>query len=167
LTSQQTQTRRRVVVAKPPRENVLSAVFVAAAICMIAVGMLYFGLRAVSERTSTKTPAPAASQAPSETALTTASPPTVVELLTLSLGSNVNSVALSPDGTRIVTGSVFGAARVWDAQSDRRKELLSLHSFSVSSVAFSPDGARIVTGSFDATAKVWDAQSGKELLTLK
>ncbi len=101
-----------------------------------------------------------------ETALTTAPFPTAVEPLTLSVGSSANSVAFSPDGKRIVTGSLDATAKVWDAQSG--KELLTLkgHSSSVMSVAFSPDGTRIVTGSTDGTAKVWDAQSGKELLTL-
>jgi sugar lactone lactonase YvrE len=83
------------------------------------------------------------------------------------VGSNVNSVAFSPDGTRIVTGSSDATAKVWDAQSGTELLTLKGHSSTVNSVAFSPDGTRIVTGSSDYTAKVWDAQSGKELLTLK
>jgi WD40 repeat protein len=108
---------------------------------------------------------PEGSEAPKETALITAPSPTAVELLTLNVGANVYSVAFSPDGTRIVTGSDDGTARVWDAQSG--KELLTLSTGSSSySVAFSPDGRRIATGSADATARVWDAQSGRVLLTL-
>jgi TonB family protein len=87
------------------------------------------------------------------------------ELLTLSAGSNVMSVAFSPNGKCIVTGSTDDTARVWDAQSG--KELLTLSAGSnVMSVAFSPNGKCIVTGNTDAGAKIWDAQSGKELLTL-
>ena len=90
------------------------------------------------------------------------------ELLTLK-GHNrwISSVAFSPDGQRIVTGSEDQTAKVWDAASG--KELLTLkgHSVGILSVAFSPDGQRIVTGSDDQTAKVWEAASGKELLTLK
>ena len=79
----------------------------------------------------------------------------------------VLSVAFSPDGQRIVTGSRDNSAKVWDSASG--KELLTLkgHGSEVRSVAFSPDGQRIVTGSEDQMAKVWDSASGKELLTLK
>jgi serine/threonine protein kinase len=79
----------------------------------------------------------------------------------------VSSVAVSPDGQRIVTGSWDDTAKVWDAASG--KDLLTLkgHIDWVRSVAFSPDGRRIATGSDDRTAKVWDAASGSEMLTLK
>jgi WD40 repeat protein len=77
------------------------------------------------------------------------------------------SVAFSPDGQRIVTGSTDGLAKVWEAASGRALHTLKGHADWVISAAFSPDGQRIVTGSDDRTAKVWDAASGKELLTLK
>jgi WD40 repeat protein/serine/threonine protein kinase len=79
----------------------------------------------------------------------------------------VISIAFSPDGQQIVSGSQDGTAKVWEA--DQGKELLTLkgHRDMVYSVAFSPTGRRIVTGSADRTAKVWDSASGRELLTLK
>jgi WD40 repeat protein len=79
----------------------------------------------------------------------------------------VKSVAFSPDGQRIVTGSEDHTAKVWDVASGRELLTLKGHRAEISSVAFSSDGQRIVTGSWDKTAKVWDAASGKELLTLK
>jgi WD40 repeat protein len=59
----------------------------------------------------------------------------------------VRSAAFSPDGSRIVTASNDGTARLWDAAS--RKELVVLrgHEGVVRSAAFSPDGSRIVTAS--------------------
>ena len=78
----------------------------------------------------------------------------------------MESVAFSPDGLRIVTGSYDGTARVWEAASGQPLPPLKGHSAEIRSVAFSPDGQRIVTGSSDETAKVWEAASGKELVTL-
>jgi WD40 repeat protein len=80
--------------------------------------------------------------------------------------NSFNSLAFSPDGQRIATGS-WDKALVWDAASGRELLTLMGHSGHVASVAFSPDGKRIVTGSSDHTAKVWDAASGRCLLTIK
>jgi serine/threonine protein kinase len=78
----------------------------------------------------------------------------------------VTSVAFSPDGTRIVTGSSDKTAKVWDARTGTPLLELKGHTLWVSSVAFSPDGTRIVTGSHDKTAKVWDARTGTPQLEL-
>src|SRR5262249_51786708 len=80
---------------------------------------------------------------------------------------DVSSVAFSPDGTRIVTGSQDMTAKVWDARTGTPLLTLKGHTRTVTSVAFSPDGTRIVTGSQDMTAKVWDARTGTPLLELK
>ena len=79
----------------------------------------------------------------------------------------VISVAVSPDGQRIVTGSEDRTAKVWETATGRELLTLKGHRGPIYSVAFSPDGQRIVTGSADKTAKVWEALSGSELLTLK
>ena len=69
----------------------------------------------------------------------------------------VNSVAFSPDGKRVVTGSADNTARVWDLSgATPAATVLEGHRDRVSSVAFSPDGKRVVTGSLDKTARVWD-----------
>ena len=72
----------------------------------------------------------------------------------------VNTVAFSPDGMRIITGSDDLTAKVWDPRSGMPLLELSGHTGPVSSVAFSPDGSRIVTGSWDRSAKLWDARTG-------
>ena len=80
------------------------------------------------------------------------------ELLTLKGHSGaIDSVAFSPDGQRIVTGSADHTAKVWDAASGRELLTLKGHSGHVLAVAFSPDGQRILTGSRDGTARVWEA----------
>jgi WD40 repeat protein len=77
---------------------------------------------------------------------------------------SVTSVAFSPDGTRIVSGSDDGTIRVWDASTSDTVAGpfggFKGHTRSVTSVAFSPDGKRIVSGSVDQTIRVWDAHTG-------
>jgi dipeptidyl aminopeptidase/acylaminoacyl peptidase len=79
--------------------------------------------------------------------------------------AGVNSVAFSPDGKTIVTGSGDNTVKLWNLEG---KEIQTLkgHSSSVNSVAFSPDGKTIATGSFDSTVKLWNLE-GKEIQTLK
>jgi WD40 repeat protein len=94
-------------------------------------------------------------------------PKTHVRALALRGHSDViKSVAFSPDGQRIVTGSDDQTAKVWDAASGRELLTLTGHSDVIKFVALSPDGQRIVTCSVDRTAKVWETASGRLLLTL-
>ena len=77
------------------------------------------------------------------------------------------SVAFSPDGRRIVSGSYDDTLRIWDAESGAALQRLTGHEGGpVTSVAFSPDGRRIVSGSWDRTLRIWDAESGAELQRL-
>jgi WD40 repeat protein/serine/threonine protein kinase len=86
----------------------------------------------------------------------------------------VSSVAFSPDGQRILTGSEDGTAKVWDAVTGREVLALEEPKGLVLSVAFSQDGQRILTaggergsGKRTGGAQVWDAATGQELLDLK
>ncbi|KAG8793560.1 hypothetical protein FRC12_002355 [Ceratobasidium sp. 428] len=77
----------------------------------------------------------------------------------------LRSVALSPDGSRIVSGSGGGRVLVWSAETGEAVlRPLEGHLNSVCSVAFSPDGRRIVSGSYDKTVRVWDAETGDPVL---
>ncbi|KIM27726.1 hypothetical protein M408DRAFT_310565 [Serendipita vermifera MAFF 305830] len=79
--------------------------------------------------------------------------------------SSVNSVAFSPDGTRIVSGSSDKTIRVWDAETaEMVAGPFEGHTSFVKSVAFSPDGTRIVSGSLDKTIRVWDAKTAEMMV---
>jgi WD40 repeat protein/serine/threonine protein kinase len=78
--------------------------------------------------------------------------------------SPVWSVAFSPDGKRILSGSRGGRVSVSDAATGQELLVLKCED-ELASVAFSPDGKRIAAGG--ATVKVWDAATGQELLTFK
>lgn len=77
----------------------------------------------------------------------------------------VQSVAFSPDGTRILTGSRDKTARIWDARTGNLIETLNGHESAVQSVAFSPDGAKVATGD-DGIARIWDTYTGSLIDTL-
>ncbi|MBA4063430.1 MAG: hypothetical protein C0501_06900, partial [Isosphaera sp.] len=79
----------------------------------------------------------------------------------------VHAVSWSADGSRLLTASMDGTARVWDAATGRELMAFRGHVRRLRSAAFSPDGSRVATASEDGTARVWDAERGAELLTLK
>ena len=58
-------------------------------------------------------------------------------------------VAWSPDGTRLLSGSHDGTARVWDANRGTERCALAGPSLSISAVAWSPDGTRLLTAAED------------------
>ncbi|EMD36503.1 hypothetical protein CERSUDRAFT_95801 [Gelatoporia subvermispora B] len=77
----------------------------------------------------------------------------------------VYSVAFSPDGTRVVSGSWDEAVRIWDARTgDLLMDPLEGHRNTVTSVAFSPDGAVVVSGSLDGTIRVWNTRTGELMM---
>jgi WD40 repeat protein/serine/threonine protein kinase/Flp pilus assembly protein TadD len=78
-------------------------------------------------------------------------------------GGEVLSVAFSPDGKTVLTGSSDKTARLWDAATGRPLGQAMEHSSLVWAVGFSPNGRTVLTGSRDKTARLWDAATGRPL----
>jgi WD40 repeat protein len=77
---------------------------------------------------------------------------------------SVNSVAVSADGSRIVSGGDDGSVRVWDvASGEEMGEPLRGHEGEVALVALTADESRIVSGGKDGSVRVWDVASGEEM----
>jgi WD40 repeat protein len=75
------------------------------------------------------------------------------------------TVAFSPDGRRLVTGSERHTAQIWDVETGQELKTLEGHSGDVCAVAFSPDpgGRWVASAGEDSTVKVWDSHTGKLL----
>lgn len=75
--------------------------------------------------------------------------------------NEVRVALFSPDGTRVLTGSLDGTVQVWNAGSGKPILPAMRHPRGVLVAAWSPDGNIIASGGRNQQVQLWDARSGE------
>lgn len=77
----------------------------------------------------------------------------------------VRCLAISPDGSLVVSGLLDSTLQIWDAVTGNDMLKLKGHIEAVDAVIFSPDGSRLVSSSYGSII-IWDPVTGQSLLKL-
>lgn len=75
----------------------------------------------------------------------------------------VLSVAFSPDGKALASGSGDTTMRIWDLQTETPLFTCEGHKHWVLFVSFSPDCTKIASGGMDHSIHLWNAETGEQL----
>lgn len=73
----------------------------------------------------------------------------------LSVGDAL-TVAVSPDGSLIVTGNRDGSISTWTSTGTRLASNVAGHTLAIEEMDFTPDGRWLISGSDDASVLLWD-----------
>ena len=77
------------------------------------------------------------------------------------------SLAFSPKGDIVASGTVDRVVKLWDIRSGECVGTLEGHTYPVLSLSFSPDGDQLVSGSGDTTLITWNLDSQSKIHQMK
>jgi WD40 repeat protein len=77
----------------------------------------------------------------------------------------VLAVAVTPDGTEIVSAGSDGSLRIWNRSGGEERATLLGHSGPVWEVAVTPDGTEVVSGGSDGSLRIWSRAGGEQRAT--
>ncbi len=80
--------------------------------------------------------------------------------------NTVRSIAFSPDGKYLASGSVDSTVKLWEIEAAREVRTLVGHQDMVNAVAFSPDSRYLASAGIDDTVRIWEVGTGREPRTL-
>ncbi len=80
---------------------------------------------------------------------------------------SVNSIAFSPSGEQLASGSDDHSIRLWNVERGELRKILKGHRNSVRSVTFSLNGEKLASGSRDKTIRLWNVKNGELQKILK
>jgi WD40 repeat protein len=78
-----------------------------------------------------------------------------------SKGGQVYGVAISPDGTKLLSCGDDRLIHVWDAATGQEVKQLKGHTDSVIGVAVSPDGRMVASSGYDCQLRLWNLDTGE------
>jgi WD40 repeat protein len=77
------------------------------------------------------------------------------------------SLAFSPDGRSLATGTFAGPVLLWDAVTGQPRSTFHAHRSAVKEVTFSPDSRTLAVVHVDGTLVVWELLTGKPRLQVR
>jgi WD40 repeat protein len=81
--------------------------------------------------------------------------------------NRVWTIAFSPDGQMLASGSDDQTIRLWNARDGNCLKVLQGHTSGVTSVRFSPNGQTLASGSEDASVRLWSVDRRTYLTSLQ